>query len=234
MLTPDRALDRDELDRSCVLANQFRARFTSDALSVVTTLLIDDKRVDSAVRRKRGSELMTYLSQFTAIDYYCYERDLAAYVESMLACLTPRVRRSRREAIDRQRANGSETLACSIDVTIWHLLRLGIWEDTQRILRPLQATEAYSGSEVAVSVLPDHLGAPENAARRILKHLDRDRSVDDRIFPLFFPTGPITAFTMRQLEHKVDDAASVILDTVLAMRHPLRAKGFAIPALASA
>jgi hypothetical protein len=230
-LTRDRTFDHDELSRSCKLANRLRTCVVPATLSVVTTLLIDDKKIDARIRERRGGELTAYLQRFAEIDYYCYERDLVAYVEPMLACLTPRVRKTQREAIDRRRRNGYETLACSVDVTIWHLLRLGILEDTEHVLRPLNADRPYSGSEVTVSVLPDYLGDPEEkAAKRILKHLHGHPNVRNRVFPVFFPVdGLANQFAMRQVERRIDGVATMILDAL--PRERIRVEGFAVPML---
>lgn len=189
MLMPDGSLDHDELRRSCAVSTELRADLeASDAkVDISSLLLIDDKKVTPDVRTELGDSLIAYLKEFTNIDYYCYERDLVAYVEPMLACLKARVRKSQERSIKRRFAKGLETLACPVDIAIWHMLRLGILKDTNGVIRPLDASDSYQGTDIVVSVLPDHLHAPEGIAMsRILKHVQSDPNIYDRIRPVYF------------------------------------------------
>jgi len=233
-LKSDGTLNHDELSRSCVLANHLETRLRHSGICTITTLLIDDKRLDASIRGEHGCELIAHLNQFATVDYYCFERDLATYVELMLQCLTSRAKRSQQESIERRFANGHKTLACSVDVTIWHLLRLGILTDTKRILRPLHAADVFCGSDVAVSVLPDYNGDPEKTARRLLRRVRGNHDLHDRVVPIFFPSGESSVLTRRQLERKADSAANHILRVISTKRSSERSGSETVVALARA
>jgi hypothetical protein len=187
---PDGAFDRDELLLSCEVANRLRANFENDNIDVFSILLVDDKKVDLDIRADLSDALTDYLRQFTKIDYYCYERDLAGYVNPMLGRLAPPARRLQKVAIERRFEKGINTLACSVDVAIWHMLRLGLIEDANRVVRYLDAIGPYSAADFVVSILPAYLQGPEEmAAEKILKFVKHDHDVRDRITPVYFTSG---------------------------------------------
>jgi hypothetical protein len=213
MLVSDGSLNRDELRQSCSESAKLRANLEeSDAnVDITSWLLIDDKKIAPGVRSELGDRLIAYLKEFTSIDYYCYERDLMAYVEPMLACLTPRVRTNQEKLINRHFAKGLDTLACPVDIAIWYLLRLGVLKDTNNIIKPLDASVPYQSTDIVVSVLPDYLRTPERIAMsRILRHIINYPDICDRIKPVYFPYPKLYSVsdTSRHVDNDLSHATS--------------------------
>jgi hypothetical protein len=211
MLTPDGSLNHSELLRSSSLAHGLVKQICRAGPAAVSVVLVDDKQVDVTKRASLAQGLTDYLAYSTPIDYFCFERDLAQYLDDMLTLLTPGARRRQRAAIDRRLSKGY-TLACSADIAIWHLLCLGMVSDTRRIMQPLRSREPFRGCDVTVTILPDHLSDPEEVAvNRFLGHLKNGASLAERVQRVYFPSGVDGVVPDEHIEHITDTIVTEVL-----------------------
>jgi hypothetical protein len=116
--------DEDVVYRSSVIARQLNDKLTAQGLTCATCILIDDKQVGKPLTPQEVHPLLHIARQQLEVNYICFENRLPMYRDLVLALLPEKQRR--RVARDMQHyIDKHGKIACSHDIAIWHLMRLG-------------------------------------------------------------------------------------------------------------
>lgn len=130
-----------------------------------TVVLLDDKQLSPA--RNRSIEASRVLASLDLKpDLFVFESDLRDLGPALLEVVRgPRQNRLAHE-MERRAIRGSH-LACSVDIAIWHLLRLGVLRPPPTVPKWQEQLLAESvPHDRAYSILPNRLRAVEDKARR--------------------------------------------------------------------
>jgi hypothetical protein len=165
--TADGSFDCPTVKKSCLAAKDLYEGYQRDGLTCATVILIDDKQVPSPHRLSVYSvdPLLRMASRFLPVDYITFESHLPRYKDQLLALLDP----AHRKLVGRDMeyyARRDGRIACSHDIAIWHLLRLGYFD-------PVTADVA-----IPVGALTPR-GLPRFTARRAVSVLSRRLNQDD-------------------------------------------------------
>jgi hypothetical protein len=190
-----------DIERSTAATIAVRDHLVSRGHVVETVILIDDKRLDQDARQAAAA--VTGAAELAGLhpDIVYFERDLI-HVLDPLRELLPRATLKRLDRTVKHSLVAYESLPCSIDISLWHALRLGV-------LGPVD--KRIPEYDLAISVLGDGLhGFEESAQRDVLRHL-ADERVAHGILPLYFPERPSANFhpqaLVEQLELHLEEAA---------------------------
>jgi hypothetical protein len=187
MLGPQAAPSR-EAERSCLIGRDLHRLLQTQGHEVDVDLLIDDKPVlgDEKVTDE-VDKLLDQISEFVPVTHWTLERRLSAYVDKLLNLLSSPVARENRQTYLCRYFDDYGSLPCSTDIAIWHLLRLGLIDDSHGIFNGI--SEARRPADHVISVLPEYLNDHEDSAdAHYLKRLGRP--IADRIHRLYFPVSP--------------------------------------------
>ena len=179
-----------DVERSALVARSLRRHLTSLGHEVQLCVLLDDKSTSVNDRAALSTTLLEKLADL-APDYYCFERDLSAYVDGLGARLSGRPQRQLARTVKKYRSkNGG--LPCSVDIALWHLVRLGLVEDHDRIIRAKDPS-VDPIVDLAISVLGErNLEHELVASKDILDHVEP--GIAERVWRLYFPEDPDQPF----------------------------------------
>lgn len=153
---------------------------------VQSCVLLDDKYLSPALDREHQAEL--FLARLPlSPDVAVFESDLRSLAPEMLKLVEePRKSKLTRE-LENRAAKGFP-LACSVDVTIWHLLRLGLIPARDQTGPTAAFNSSLASADYAISILPGfEKSYEERAYRDNLTSVTCFRS--DRLRVFYFEDG---------------------------------------------
>ena len=154
-----------ELQFSATLARQLESELESQGIDVDTVILLDDKQLSPGLERNTEAQRLLSLIDVQP-DFLVFESDLKQLLPALLE-VVQEPRRGRLTTEIERRASRGDQLACSVDIAIWHLLRLGILRPPPRSTEPLTPPLGELGPyALAVSILPRYLKEYEDKAQR--------------------------------------------------------------------
>jgi hypothetical protein len=176
MLT-ERSFNKDEVVKSAELAKREFERIKKGGSTCTVCILIDDKHVKRKLSYKHIPAFRDFVTQhFPRVDYICFEKDLPKYKEKIFGKLRPESKDHVEAEIWRYQKKHRK-LACSHDIAIWHMIRLGLINDIDAATLPPVGWGVRQGNTppfVArriISVLSQKDEAPEQRAYEdILRH----------------------------------------------------------------
>ncbi len=196
---PVGSVDWFDVSLSCLVAGCLVRRLDELGYTAAPCLLIDDKNVASDARQALADHFLSRIEGLEPFSY-CFERDLADYVGDLVSLLSGRPRRRLTREIEHYR-DRYQALPCSVDIAIWHLLRLRILSDRLHHIVWLRAEGHQSNVESVISVLGNQsLDSESLAKQNILRHL-KVGDVTSRIVTIFYPE----TFTSASLSLDVDE-----------------------------
>lgn len=174
-----------DVERSCSVASMVVDHLHSEGHTTTQGVLIDDKGVERDKRAQLADEFLSKLNG-PSVSYFCFERDLSQYAVDLVALFVER--RQRRVTDDiRRYFNKFHTLPCSVDIAIWHLLRLGLLADREHRLIWFAHPHHIVNVDFVASVLGDQLNDFERQARMSLLNYLSDTRARSRIFNIYYP-----------------------------------------------
>ncbi len=174
------AIDKSDIQRSVEAARAVDARLVDDGHEVTRVVLLDDKTVDPANARERAEQVLGLAADLGLPgDLSFSETDLRSFLPNLEQILPSRARkRLNRDASTGLTKYGN--LPCSVDIALWHSLRLGL----------LGVSEVGS-YDLAISVLGDGNREFEDlASDHFLRFLEPTGTIS-RIITLFYPQSPV-------------------------------------------
>lgn len=158
---------KPELEKSVNVAIELLEKHKGNGLTCSVSMLVDDKKQSNPPDLSRVTSLIELISSRIVVDYICFESRLVAYLDELYDSIkvehVAKVRQSIESYLER---NGR--IACSHDIAIWHLLRLGkIRFRPEHILRTNEHIDRQVAPFVArqvISVLPRHYESQEAKA----------------------------------------------------------------------
>ena len=187
----------DDVMRSCTVAEHLVKSLIDQGHDVWTCVLLDDKRVSPTERDQKASNFFARL-EGPHVSYYCFERDLVPLAADLIALLPhgPRREKMRREIEEHVAEYAS--LLCSVDIAIWHLMRLGVVDDKGQCLHSFEGHPPPK-ADFAISILGDQDGEHEKTARKdILMRLTEGKPID-RVRCLYFPDDVTHVLTKQEV-----------------------------------
>lgn len=184
-----------DVERSALVARSLQRRLNDLGHGVHLCVLLDDKWTSTADRENFGETLLERLGDLSP-DYFCFERDLSVYVDDLNARLSGKAQRELSRNVRKyQGKNGS--LPCSVDIALWHFLRLGVLDDHKQILRHTRP-KSEAAADLAVSILGErNIEYEDVASSNILKHFEP--AIRNRVWRIYFP---------EDADHPFDDVSA--------------------------
>jgi hypothetical protein len=184
--------NRSEVTKSADIALKELQRIEKKGLTCAVCILIDDKHVKSTLTYKDITPFLQFVSQhFPRIDYVCFEKSLPKHKDKIFEQLDPDKRDHIAGEFWRYQRKHKK-LACSHDIAIWHMIRLGLINDIEAgTIVPVGAvgTSAHAPSFVArnlISILSAHdKPFEEKASKEILRHCV-DKKAVSRIQRIYY------------------------------------------------
>lgn len=169
--------NRSEVTKSADIALKELKRIEKNGFTCAVCILIDDKHVKTTLTYKDITPFLQFVSQhFPRIDYVCFEKSLPRQKDKLFEQLDPDKRDHIAGEFWRYQRDHKK-LACSHDIAIWHMIRLGLINDIEAgTIVPVGAVGrgAHARSFVAkslISVLSEHDRlSEEKANEEILRH----------------------------------------------------------------
>ncbi len=112
--------------------------------------------------------------------YWAYEGDLSHYVEITLDQLHPKTKKEYLAYIEHH-----QHIPCSLFIIIWYYLRLGIIEDTEKVIEKISPTDTTFSAKNLITILPKRFEQVEDIALRAIKR-GRHKDIGQRITLIFF------------------------------------------------
>jgi hypothetical protein len=176
--------DSSDIARSGRKASELAKYLTETSKSYSVVLLIDDKDSTSKMTPNDVGMLIHDASNWLPVDYVVFESRLADYKLDLFESIQPAQKISVRKQVDRYEAK-SGRLACSHDIAIWHLLRLGIIAPDASTVVPVASRDQYSTrsffANSVVSILNEEDRDAENRAMNEILRYSRNESVPSRV-----------------------------------------------------
>lgn len=173
------AIDEPEIARSAASAKIVAEWLKSEGHEVSPVILLDDKKVPPTESQAEGRKFIDLVGElgYPAETWY-FETHLRRWLPQLKRLLPSRqARRLERDTTSYLRQYGC--LPCSVDIALWHSLRLGYLDGGD--LEPC---------DIAISVLGDGNAEFEDLARRnFLDHID-EGNVSSRTVTLYYPESP--------------------------------------------
>lgn len=180
--------DSSEVSRSGEVAARLASEFDVANESYSVSLLIDDKNSSERMTPNDVSLLILEASKWLQVDYVVFESRLAEYKLDLFENIKESHRVVVKKFVERYEMK-SGRLACSHDIAIWHLMRLGkIAADAATVVpvgsRRGRIAKPFFAKRV-VSILKDEDHDPEEKALDdILRHCT-DETIPARIHRYF-------------------------------------------------
>ncbi len=187
--------DKRQVLASAMIAQRLLTDFTKRGLICSVCVLIDDKHAGRKLTNSDIAPFLSYISEHVSrIDYICYESKLTEYKEEMFDCLMPDYKQKvRHKVLNYEEKNGR--IACSHDIAIWHLMRLGYILGDATTLLPVGAVRHHFSfppfhAKRVVSVLSKTDSDPERSAESDILKFCYDKSILHQIERIYF--DPLT------------------------------------------
>ena len=178
------------IEEALATAREYTSDWSRSGKSFVICSLVDDKefRISDRdawlVEAERGHPEL-----FRMLDYVCFESDLVTLKDEFLNQLQPRQRGRIDREIDRyRRKHGS--VACSHDIAVWHMLRLGLLGSGDQIIRAIRRRRERDDlhsfyARSALSILEEEDREAEERASEILRYCT-ERDVTKRLELIYY------------------------------------------------
>jgi len=186
----------DAVRQSSLIASAAVDQCTAAGMTFSTCILIDDKHLRRSLEYSDIVPLLRSISRVgPEVDYICFESRLSLYKYALFDLVNIAKRAKIREDYERyERRHGR--LACSQDIAIWHMMRLGCIRNIDvQTLVPVGALHTARGkaqppfvaSEV-LSILHERDREPERRCEiEILSHM-QEPNLLERISRRFYST----------------------------------------------
>ncbi len=184
-LLPDGAFNRLAVERSIVLGARLKGLLEARGVDTHITVLVDDRQLAAAERDSIVNDFVETVSTLMAIDSHCSEGRLSSHLDNFLSLIAKESVRRRRSDDLWTRIQQTGHLPCAADISIWHLLRLGLIPDPRRVVEYKGAPAGPA--DFVISILPEMMREPEEVAEnRYLKHIE---AAAGRIHRVYFPAS---------------------------------------------
>ncbi len=162
----------DSLSKSLTIAREYMAKGNLDRSRCVLTVLIDDKSKSFARKEDWLFHIENHHPEFhNEIDFFVFESSLETLKHTFLSLVVNEHREEiTRQMIRYQRRHG--IIACSHDIAIWHLYRLGfLGIDLQHVFFAKRHQPPTFFAEHVVSILEETDMPAEMRAQGLLRSL---------------------------------------------------------------
>ena len=178
------AIDKEEMERSAQAMKCVGQYLREEGHDLRSVVLLDDKKVEREEAEQLAADLFHLLENLKcAPDNWYYERDLINHLPELSQAL-PKKQRHELERSTRSYIRDFDALPCSVDIALWHTLRLGLLGQDPIIDR----------SDAVISILGDGNQEYEALARRnVLDHL-ASGMVSSRVISLYYPEKSSASF----------------------------------------
>jgi hypothetical protein len=172
------------VEESLADAEVYFADWRGRGATFVVSALIDDKEL-RIPNRSKWLELcrQEYEGLFKILDFVCFESDLISLKEEFLSQIQERQRGRIDREMERYRERHGH-IACSHDIAIWHLLRLGLLNSARKFLHATN-DRRFGFARGALSILEDEDRVAEERARELLLYC-KDSTVLSRIECVYY------------------------------------------------
>ncbi len=191
---------------SSTIAKMLIGKLAERGSSYSTSVLIDNKHVPNSLNVDCISRFFRITCSQLKVNYVCYETSLSRYMDRVIHLLPAKPRKKVSDDVEHYlRIRGR--IACSHDISIWHLMRLGYINDLDLdVIIPFDRFWEESSwppfkSKIAVSILSDELVEEEERSQKdILRHVIipglPEPGLPDKIGRIYFnDKGDITSYT---------------------------------------
>ncbi len=183
--------DKTAVRQSSNIAREIHAKLTREGLTCVTSILVDDKQLPPKTRLSPSSvaPLLRLAQKDLRVDYISFESRVALIWRRLLRMVPPTAaERIKRRILSYISKHGKT--ACSHDIAIWHLLRLGLLNRIgPDLVIPYYVIESELPpfkARIALSVLSSSMEESEAIAQKeILKYCSIP-STRSRIVRIYF------------------------------------------------
>ena len=176
--------DSTDVARSGQKAAQIAKFLTKESKTFSVSLLIDDKESAHRMTSYDVSLLMHEASNWLPVDYVVFESRLVDYKLDLFDNIRDSHKLSVTKQVDRFEAK-SGRLACSHDIAIWHLLRLGKISPDASTVVPVSSRDRFKTMHFAArsvfSILNEADREPEERAMSEILKFCTDETVSSRI-----------------------------------------------------
>lgn len=176
--------DSSDVARSGQKAAQIARLLTQESKSYSVALLIDDKESARQMTSFDVSVLIHEASIWLPVDYVVFESRLIDYKLDLFDSIRDSHKVIIRKQVERYESK-SGRLACSHDIAIWHLLRLGMITPDASTVVPVTSRDRYETrpffAKSAVSILNEEDLEPEERAMAEILRFSKDETVPSRI-----------------------------------------------------
>jgi hypothetical protein len=177
---------------SARIATQLVTRYEKKGLTCCTCILIDDKNVGRIATRSLQKFLDFVGRHITRVDYICYEGQLPRYLD----CIFENIKEQKRDFVAGKVYSYShrhDKIACSHDIAIWHLMRLGFINNIDAsTLFPVSALQGFGRPQApfiakrVISILSNiHRQHEEKAVHDILR-FSKEPGITNKIERIYF------------------------------------------------
>lgn len=181
--------DKKQVYLSAEIAKRLLEKFNEQNLVCSTSILIDDKHTNEKLNVEDVTPFIDYASQNIDIDYICYESHLTNYKKEMFKCiLENRVEKIQEKILSYEESHGK--IACSHDIAIWHLMRLGYIRAVASTIVPVGACSERQippfPAEKVISILVKSDKKPEEQAEKEILRYCKEVDIIDRIKRIYY------------------------------------------------
>lgn len=171
----------ESVAESMAVAAEITEKWKRQGSTYTCGMLIDDKEFRIGDRESwLRSLLAEFHPQLKVVKFACFESDLVGLKDEFLSQIDDEHSGRVSREIERYRRKHGR-VACSQDIAIWHLLRLGLLPSGASLLYPLSdISETNFYAKQVLSILEEGDKAAEERAREIIKHC-RKSDVVNRI-----------------------------------------------------
>lgn len=187
------APDQEDVERSCMLARLVTGHLEQLGHEVQRAVLLDDKKAEPQQATLLAEWLLSTLQDTgDRPELVFYETELKAHLPALQRLLPAKPLRKLNRDTSHYAKFGN--LPCSVDIALWHALRLGVLTDPR--IRPV---------DVAISVLDAGNREHEDLAQsNLLDHLADAGAAPTRVLRLYYPETSAAPFDSSDTLHELD------------------------------
>jgi hypothetical protein len=193
-LEKDGKFNPEYLQLSCDAAAYFCSELSQRGLSYTTSVLIDDEELGNRADISLVKDLLEQAKRSLKIDFICWESRLHRHVSKLIDLIVPERRENIGSKIERYIKRHGH-VACSHNIAIWHMLRLGAfaYEESDLIFpytdNSSKQYQQMPSAKFAVSILSgitNYMQDSEFSAEKDILRFIEDNSYLDRIKRIYF------------------------------------------------